>query len=80
MVVSYMTDQLMCRCEEKESEVEILKQQLQTEKVSRKITLEDRHCSEDEEQCQSDETKDLQRRLDKEKRRSANFELQVRFH
>lgn len=80
MVVRCMTDQLMCRCEEKDSEVEELKQQLQTKKVGRKITLEHRHCSEDEEQRQSDETKDLQRRLDKEKRRSSNFELQVRFH
>ncbi|KAI3363228.1 hypothetical protein L3Q82_011862 [Scortum barcoo] len=61
--------------EERESEVEELKQQLQTEKGSRKITLEDCHGSEGEEQ--SEETSDLQRRLNKEKRRSSNFQLQA---
>ncbi|XP_044069675.1 centrosomal protein of 55 kDa-like isoform X9 [Siniperca chuatsi] len=63
-------------CEEKESEVEELKQQLQTEKMSRKSALEDCHCSENEEQWLRDKTKDFQHRLDEEKRRSANFELQ----
>ncbi|XP_044069670.1 centrosomal protein of 55 kDa-like isoform X5 [Siniperca chuatsi] len=64
-------------CEEKESEVEELKQQLQTEKMSRKSALEDCHCSENEEQWLRDKTKDFQHRLDEEKRRSANFELQA---
>ncbi|XP_045926884.1 centrosomal protein of 55 kDa-like isoform X3 [Micropterus dolomieu] len=63
-------------CDERESEVEELKQQLQTEKMSRKSAPEDHRCSEDEEQWLRDETKDLQCRLDEEKRRSANFELQ----
>ncbi|XP_044069672.1 centrosomal protein of 55 kDa-like isoform X7 [Siniperca chuatsi] len=65
-------------CEEKESEVEELKQQLQTEKMSRKSALEDCHCSENEEQWLRDKTKDFQHRLDEEKRRSANFELQIK--
>lgn len=75
--VSYMTDQLMFRCEERESEVEELEQQLQTEKISRSRAPKDPYCSEDEEQRLRDEPKDLRYRLDKEKRRSANFELQV---
>ncbi|XP_070771995.1 centrosomal protein of 55 kDa-like [Enoplosus armatus] len=68
---------MMFRCRERESEVEDLKQQLQTEKNIRKSAPEDSHCSEDEEQGLRDEPKDLQRRLGEEKRRSANFELQA---
>ncbi|XP_032396453.1 centrosomal protein of 55 kDa isoform X8 [Etheostoma spectabile] len=63
-------------CKEKESEVEELKQQLQTENISIKSAPEDHHCSEDEEQWLTAETEDLQCRLDEEKRRSTNFEMQ----
>ncbi|XP_076599259.1 centrosomal protein of 55 kDa-like [Chaetodon auriga] len=62
---------------ESQNEVEELKQQLQTEKLSRKSAAEDHHCSEDEKQRLGDETENLKRRLDEEKRRSANIELQV---
>lgn len=76
MVVSNMTDQLICRCKEKEMEVEELKQQLKTEKIRKKRATED-HCRpENEDQW----LKDLQCRLDEEKHRSANVELQVRLH
>ncbi|XP_039994734.1 centrosomal protein of 55 kDa-like isoform X4 [Xiphias gladius] len=61
----------------REMEVEELKQQLQTEQISRKSATEDHHCSEDEEQQLRDEIKELQCRLDEEKRRSASFELQA---
>ncbi|KAM6923113.1 centrosomal protein of 55 kDa-like isoform 1-T1 [Lycodopsis pacificus] len=77
-------------CVETEREVEELKQQLQTANMSRTSAPGDHHCSEDEEQWlsaetenlqdeeqwQTAETEDLQCRLDKEKRRSAHFELQ----
>ncbi|XP_032396449.1 uncharacterized protein LOC116704872 isoform X4 [Etheostoma spectabile] len=66
-------------CKEKESEVEELKQQLQTENISIKSAPEDHHCSEDEEQWLTAETEDLQCRLDEEKRRSTNFEMQLTF-
>ncbi|XP_059215639.1 LOW QUALITY PROTEIN: centrosomal protein of 55 kDa [Centropristis striata] len=65
------------QCKEREIEVEELKQQLQAENTSRKSALEDRHCSQDEEQWMTAETEDLQCRLDDEKRRSTNFELQL---
>ncbi|XP_037637206.1 cone cGMP-specific 3',5'-cyclic phosphodiesterase subunit alpha'-like isoform X1 [Sebastes umbrosus] len=64
------------RCKERESEVEELMQQLRTENMSRENTLEDQHCSEDEEQWLTAETENLQSILDEERRRSANFELQ----
>ncbi|XP_028460155.1 uncharacterized protein LOC114572643 isoform X2 [Perca flavescens] len=63
-------------CKERESEVEELKQQLQTENMSVKSAPEDHHRSEDEEQWLTAETEDLQCRLDEEKRRSANFKQQ----
>ncbi|XP_040905253.1 centrosomal protein of 55 kDa-like isoform X2 [Toxotes jaculatrix] len=62
-------------CREREVEVEELKQQLQNEKMNPKSSTEDHCCSEDEEL--RDEPEDLQCRLDEEKRRSANFELQA---
>ncbi|XP_070697685.1 centrosomal protein of 55 kDa-like [Pempheris klunzingeri] len=64
-------------CEERKNEIEELKQQLQSDKMSRESVLEDHHCSEDEEQQLRDEAKDLQYRLNEERRRSANFELQA---
>lgn len=73
-----MTDLSMCSCEERENEVEELKQQLQTEKSGPKRGEEVRLCSEEEEQQRREETKDLQCRLDEEKRRSASYDLQVR--
>ncbi|XP_034754843.1 centrosomal protein of 55 kDa isoform X8 [Etheostoma cragini] len=66
-------------CKEKECEVEELKQQLQTENISIKSAPEDPNRSEDEEQWLTAETEDLQCRLDEEKRRSANFEMQLTF-
>ncbi|KAF1375700.1 hypothetical protein PFLUV_G00222920 [Perca fluviatilis] len=66
-------------CKERESEVEELKQQLQTENMSGKSAPEDHHRSEDEEQWLTAETEDLQCRLDEEKRRSANFKQQLTF-
>lgn len=72
-----MTDLSMCSCEERENEVEELKQQLQTEKSGPKRGEEVRLCSEEEEQQRREETKDLQRRLE-EKHRSACYDLQVR--
>lgn len=77
MVVSHMTGQLICRFKERQNEVEELTQQLQTETISRKSAAEDHRCSEDEKQQLSNENENLKRRLDEEKRRSANIELQV---
>lgn len=68
----------MCSCEERENEVEELKQQLQTEKSGPRRAEEVRLRSEEEEQQLREETKDLQRKLDEEKRRSAGYDLQVR--
>nr|XP_046257078.1 centrosomal protein of 55 kDa isoform X2 [Scatophagus argus] len=64
-------------CEERQSEVEELKQLLQTEEMSRKSAADD-HCATHEEQHLRDEPKDLQHRLDEEKCRSTNFELQIK--
>ncbi|KAK9541521.1 hypothetical protein VZT92_001556 [Zoarces viviparus] len=63
-------------CVETEREVEERKQQLQPANMSRTSAPGDHHCSEDEEQWLSTESDDLQCRLDKEKQRSARFELQ----
>ncbi|XP_022619216.1 centrosomal protein of 55 kDa-like [Seriola dumerili] len=62
---------------ERETEMEELKQQLHSAKMSSKNEPEDLHWSEDEAQRLRDERKHLQGRLDAEKRRSANFELQA---
>lgn len=70
-----MTDLSVCSCEERENEVEELKQQLQTERSGPKRAEVVHLCSEEEEQ---EETKDLQRKLDEEKRRSGSYDLQVR--
>lgn len=75
-----MTGQLMCRFQERQKEVEELKQQLQTEKMSRRSAAEDCQHSEDEKHQLRDENENLKRRLDEEKRRSANIELQVHLH
>ncbi|XP_071336646.1 centrosomal protein of 55 kDa-like isoform X2 [Trachinotus anak] len=64
-------------CKKSEMEIEELKQQLHTAKMGSKNAPEDHHWFEDEEQRLRDETKDLQFRLDAEKRKSANFELQA---
>lgn len=63
------------QCEEKESEVEELRQQLEAERRSGESEPEDHHCP-DSEACLSDENEDLQSSLDAERRRSSNFELQ----
>lgn len=72
-----MTDLSMCSCEERENEVEELKQQLQTEKSGPKRAEVVHLCSKEEEQQLREETKDLQRKLDEEKRRSGSYDLQV---
>lgn len=74
-----MTDRLMCRCEERQNEVEHLEQLLQTEKESRKSAREVQRHFEDEEQQLREETKNLQYSLDEERRRSDTFTLQVGF-
>lgn len=66
-----MTGQLMCRYKENEE----LKQQLQSEKASKRVAAEGDHYS--EEQLLREEKKDLQHRYDEEKWRSASSELQV---
>ncbi|TNN51564.1 Centrosomal protein [Liparis tanakae] len=63
-------------CKERESEVEVLKQQLQFEMMSKTSALGEGHCSEDEEQWLSAESENLQCRLDKERRKSADIQLQ----
>ncbi|XP_047458465.1 centrosomal protein of 55 kDa-like isoform X2 [Mugil cephalus] len=62
---------------EREMEVEELRQQLSTERMSRNSARDDQHCPGVQEQQQSDEAKDLHGMLVEEKRRSANFELQA---
>uniref|UniRef100_UPI0037E967C5 centrosomal protein of 55 kDa-like n=1 Tax=Semicossyphus pulcher TaxID=241346 RepID=UPI0037E967C5 len=63
------------RCKEREEEVEELRQQLQTEKMSRENVLEDHCCSDEEEQQLSEETGDLRRKLDEERRKSIKSEI-----
>ncbi|KAL7383837.1 hypothetical protein ABVT39_018984 [Epinephelus coioides] len=63
-------------CKERESEVDELKQQLQTENMNRESAQEDHHYSEDEEHWLTAVTEDLQYRLDEEERESASSELQ----
>lgn len=60
--------------------MEDLKQQLQFEMMSKTSALGDDHCSEDEEQWLSAESENLQCRLDKERRMSADIQLQVCLH
>ncbi|KAL3050371.1 hypothetical protein OYC64_012412 [Pagothenia borchgrevinki] len=64
------------QCQEREREVEELKQQLQNEITSRKSPEEPLQCSEDEDQWITAETQDLQCRLNEEKRKSARIVLQ----
>ncbi|KAM6997260.1 centrosomal protein of 55 kDa-like [Tautogolabrus adspersus] len=64
-------------CKNKEEEVEELKQQLQSEKRSRRESAEYHSWSENEEEHLTDETRDLRHRLNEEKRKSANLELQT---
>lgn len=73
----YLTSCLILRCQEREHEVEELKQQLQNEITSRKSPQEPLQCSEDEDQWITAETQDLQSRLNEEKRKSARIVLQV---
>ncbi|KAG7216327.1 hypothetical protein INR49_021731 [Caranx melampygus] len=62
--------------EEKAMEVEELKQQLTSAKMCNENAQGGHHWSEEEEQHLRDETKFLKRRLDIERRKSANYELQ----
>ncbi|KAM8859835.1 centrosomal protein of 55 kDa-like isoform 2-T2 [Spinachia spinachia] len=68
-----MTENL---CQKREREVEKLKQQLQTESMSRTGSRGNDQCCEDEERWLSAESEDLQCRLDEEKPRLSGFELQ----
>ncbi|XP_071370162.1 centrosomal protein of 55 kDa-like [Centroberyx affinis] len=66
------------RCEEMEREVDELKQQLQTERLSRRTSAqEEKDFSGNRERRLRAEAKDLEGRLDEEKRRSAELLLQV---
>lgn len=77
VVDNYMIDQLMCRYEEKAMEVEELKQWLNSAKACNEGAQGGRHWSDEEEQQLRDETEVLKRSLDVERRKSANYELQV---
>ncbi|XP_041645579.1 centrosomal protein of 55 kDa-like [Cheilinus undulatus] len=68
-----------CMCNEREKEVEELKQQLQTEKAKQEVATEDHIYSGSEEEHLSDEIGDLQRMLNKERRKSAHLEHQAAF-
>uniref|UniRef100_A0A673BB88 TSG101 and ALIX binding domain-containing protein n=1 Tax=Sphaeramia orbicularis TaxID=375764 RepID=A0A673BB88_9TELE len=72
-MIRWVTNKLVCRCKEKQNKVEEVEQQLQIELNSRKPD----QFSDNEEQWLKGEAKDLQGRLNKEKRRSAALELQV---
>lgn len=70
-VINYITNKLICRLFSLKDSGEYEQKELpRTEK-------EDHHQSEDDEQQLSEDTKDLRSRLDKERRRSYTFELQV---
>jgi len=60
--------------------VEQLRQQLQSDSLSRESVQEEHRESEEEEQPLEEESKELEVRLNEEKRRSANFELQVHLY
>ncbi|XP_072247703.1 centrosomal protein of 55 kDa-like [Leuresthes tenuis] len=64
-------------CRERETEVEQLRQQLQSDSLSRESVQGEHRESEEEEQSLEEEGKELEVRLKEEKRRSANFELQA---
>ncbi|XP_051271426.1 centrosomal protein of 55 kDa-like isoform X2 [Dicentrarchus labrax] len=63
-------------CEDSERDVKELKLQLKAERRSRKSSPEE-SCSEDDEKIHRYETEELLHKLDEEKRRSANAELQA---
>lgn len=69
----------MCRYEERQNEMEEVKQQPQAEKMGRKSveSPESPDYLEDEEQRLREVIRYLWGRLDEEKQRSANFETQV---
>lgn len=68
------------RCQETEREVDKLKQQLQTENMSRTSSQVEDQCFEEEEQWMSAESGDLQYRMEEEKTRVSGFGLQVSLH
>ncbi|XP_042358526.1 centrosomal protein of 55 kDa-like [Plectropomus leopardus] len=63
-------------CKERESEVKELRQRLQTVITNSKCIPTGHHCSDDEDPWLTAQSEDLQCKLDEEKRKSANFELQ----
>ncbi|XP_040034732.2 centrosomal protein of 55 kDa-like [Gasterosteus aculeatus] len=63
-------------CQETEREVDKLKQQLQTENMSRTSSQVEDQCFEEEEQWMSAESGDLQYRMEEEKTRVSGFGLQ----
>lgn len=74
----YTTDLFLCSCEERANEAEELRLQLQSQMSGLKKAEEACLLNEEDEQQLKEETKDLQRKLDEEKRRSASCDLQVR--
>lgn len=73
----YTTDLFLCSCEERENEAEELRQQLQFQMSELKKAKDVCLLYEEEEQKLKLETRDIQRKLDEEKSRSASCDLQV---
>lgn len=71
------TDLFLRSCEERENEAEELRQQLQSRTSELKKAKEVCLLYEEDEQKLKEETRDIQRKLDEEKRRSASCDLQV---
>lgn len=76
-VVSCMLGLLMFRYKKREMEVEELKQQLNSAKMCEENAQGGHHWFKEEERHLRDECEFLKQSLDMERRRSANFELQV---
>lgn len=68
----------MSRLKKIEKELEALTHQLKSEIIEKGTPQEESHNSQEEEQQLREETKELQAMLKEEKRRSTNFELQVK--
>lgn len=74
----YTTDLFPRSCEESENEAEELRQQLQSQTSELKKAKEVCLLYQEDEQKLKEEARDIQRKLDEEKRRSASCDLQVR--
>lgn len=73
----YTTDLFLGSCEERENEVEELRQQLQSQTSELEKAKEVCLLYKEDKQKLKEETRDIQRKLDEEKRRSASCDLQV---